>query len=53
MVKDEASIVMHRVQSDLATEAVLTQFAVSSVLSKKAGDQFKKLIKRMTDDGKT
>lgn len=50
MIWDEARLVGDRLNGQMATEAVLTQMAVSSVLSKKAGKEFDKMIKRMSED---
>lgn len=43
----ETKIVRQRVNRELATEAVLTQMAVASILSKKAGDAFDKRIRTL------
>lgn len=48
MVQDEARLVTERLDGLMATEALLVQLAVSSVLSKKAGALFKKTIEGMT-----
>lgn len=48
MVFTEAEYVVERLDREEATRAVLVQMAVSSMLSKKAGEVFKKKIKEMT-----
>lgn len=48
---DEAALVMERINNMAATEAILLQQAVSSVLSKKAHKEFEKTLKKMTGDG--
>jgi hypothetical protein len=47
MVWVEAELVAERENRRIATEAVLTQMAVSSVISKQAGKEFRKVIKRL------
>lgn len=49
MVWDEASLVTERLNGLEATRAILLQMAVSSVLSKKAGQEFKRAVKRLTE----
>ena len=49
MVWDEARLVAENLNGMLATQAVLTQMAVSSVLSKKAGELFKKTVNRLAN----
>lgn len=49
MLSNEAAIVVNRLNREHATNAVLTQMAVSSVLSKKAGKQFEKRIKQLNE----
>lgn len=53
MLREEAGIVAHRINTLLATQATLTQMAIGSVLSKKVGAALKKTISDMTQDGKT
>ena len=48
MVIDEARLASERINGELASQATLFQMAVSSVLSQKAGENFNKMIKRMT-----
>jgi hypothetical protein len=48
-VWDEASLVVERLNGLEATRAILVQMAVSSVLSKEAGAEFSKAIKRLND----
>lgn len=48
IVWDEAELVVERLNGRIATEAVLTQMAVSSVLSEKAGKQFNKMVKKLS-----
>lgn len=50
MIWDETRLVRERTEGLLATEAVLTQMAVSSVLSEKAGKEFNKMIKKLSGD---
>lgn len=45
MLWQETKIVRQRVNRELANEAVLTQMAVSAILSKKAGEAFDKQIR--------
>jgi len=51
MVWDEAQIVVERINGFHATQAILTQMAVISVLSKDGSKEFKKAIKRLNDSG--
>lgn len=52
MVWDEAELVVERVNRNNATNAVLMQMVVASVLSpKKGGAAFAKTIKRLNGDG--
>ena len=44
MLLDEHNIVLERVNGLIVTQATLLRLAVSSVLSKKAGEQFEKEI---------
>lgn len=46
-VWDESEIVTERMNNMVATEAVLTQLAISSVLSKKAHKEFDKALKKL------
>jgi hypothetical protein len=46
----ETRIVRRRVNRDLANNAILTQMAVGSILSEKAGKAFQKRIKELTGD---
>lgn len=39
-----------RLNNEYATQALLTQMAASSLFSKDAGRQFKKIIERMTNE---
>jgi hypothetical protein len=48
MVFVEAEFVVERLDREEASRAVLLQMAVSSMLSKKAGEAFRKKIKEMT-----
>ncbi len=50
-VWEEAEIVMDRQNRTMASEAVLLQAAVSSVLSKPAAKEFGRLIKRLNEGG--
>ncbi|KAE8546146.1 hypothetical protein [Marinobacter nauticus] len=45
----EVRLAEEHVNKMLASEAIVTQMAVGSLLSKDAGKEFKKLIKRLTD----
>ena len=47
MVWDEATLVVERQNANHATQAVLTQLAVSSMLSKKGGKEFKRVLKEL------
>lgn len=49
MVWEEAELVEDRVNRQMVSEAILTQVAVSSILSKEAGEHFKKLIGKFTE----
>lgn len=40
---------VQRTNHDVATETMMLQMAVSSLFSKEAGREFKKIIQRMTD----
>lgn len=40
---------MSRINSQIATEALVMQMAIFSILNKEGGREFKKLIKRLTD----
>lgn len=51
MVWDEARLVVERRNSEHATNSVLMQLAVLSVLSKDGQREFKKTIKRLNDSG--
>jgi hypothetical protein len=46
----ELQIVRRRLNRVHATEATLTRMAVSSVLSKEAGKQFDKTVKKLSED---
>ncbi len=50
MLWTEARIARRRVKRDRAEEAILTQMAVTSVISAKAGRAFKDRIAEMTKD---
>lgn len=50
LVWDEASMVISRINGMMATEAVLLQTAVSSILSKESGEHFNKLVKQLGED---
>lgn len=50
MVWEEAALVVERLNGLEASRAVLLQMAVSSVISKKAGAEFKKAIRRLSED---
>lgn len=50
MLWHEVEIVRERQDQWLASQAVLTQSAVSALLSKEGAEAFKKAIKRLTDD---
>lgn len=47
----EAEIVAQRINRDHATAALLTQLAVSTILSEDAGKTFNERIKELTDGG--
>ncbi|AOR76569.1 hypothetical protein [Novosphingobium resinovorum] len=47
---DEAALVVERQNALIATEAVTIQAAAASIMSKKGGDHFKKLLKQMTEN---
>lgn len=49
MMTREARIVRKRVNGQIATEAVLTQLAIGSILSKKAGKAFEKQVKKLNE----
>lgn len=49
-VWEEAFIVAERTNLTIVTEAVMTQLAVASLLSKDAGTEFKKVIRSMTNE---
>lgn len=51
MVWDEAKLVVERRNRQFATEALLTQLAVASLLSKKEAKEFSKQIKRLNGSG--
>jgi len=51
MVWDEARLVVERHNGAHATQAVLVQLAVASVLSKDGAKEFKKTISRLNDSG--
>lgn len=44
-------MVTDQINGQIASAAILTQMAVQSLFSKKAGNEFKKRIKRMVADG--
>lgn len=48
---DEAGFITERVNQQIATEAMLVQMAVHSLLSQKMQKQFEKHIKKLTGDG--
>ena len=48
MLSDEAGLVVARTNGYLATQAVLFQMAVSSILSKDAGKAFNKRVKKLS-----
>lgn len=48
---DEATLVRNQLNSFLATNAILTQMAVSCLFSKTGQKEFSKIIKGMTEDG--
>lgn len=50
MLWHEVEIARERQDQLLASQAVLTQSAVSALLSKEGAEAFKKAIKRLTDD---
>lgn len=47
-VWEEAELVTARLNHTMVTEAILTQMAVASLLSKDSGREFQKLINSMT-----
>jgi len=49
MVHDESALVVERVNGVMATEAILIQQAIASVLDKKAAKLFTETVKRLTD----
>lgn len=51
MVWDEAKLVVERRNRAHATDAMLIQLAVGSVLSKKGAQEFSKQIKRLNGSG--
>lgn len=51
MVWDEARLVVERKNGDHSTNAILTQLAVLSVLSKDGAKEFKKIVNRLNDSG--
>lgn len=50
-VWEEAELVTDRLNQTLATESLLLQMAVSSLLNAEAGRTFQKTIKRLTNGG--
>lgn len=50
MLWDEVEVAQQRNNQLLASEAILTQAAVSALLSKEGAKVFQKAIKRLTDD---
>lgn len=50
MLWTETRIVTERLNRELANTAVLTQMAISSVLSEKGGKAFQKHIRKLTED---
>lgn len=51
MIWDESTLVVERRNREHATNAIMTQLAVLSVLSKDGTREFKKSIKKLNDDG--
>jgi hypothetical protein len=51
MVWDESRLVVERLNGLQKTEAVLTQMAVVSVMSKDGAKEFKKVLARLDDGG--
>lgn len=51
MLWHEVSIARDRIDQRHVTEALLTQSAIMSVLDKKGSENFKKLIKDLSDGG--
>ncbi len=49
MMHDEAAVVDERLKGTMATEAILIQQAIASVLDKKAAKLFTETVKRLTD----
>ena len=49
MVADEAMLVTDRLNRQLASEAVLLQLAVSSVISADAGTLFRTTVEQLTE----
>lgn len=49
-VHDEAELVSQRISQQMASESVLIQLAVSSVLSEDAGKLFGQEIKRLSEE---
>lgn len=47
----ESQLVVERLNQQAVTQAVLLQLAVSSILSKKGGTEFKKTINKLTQNG--
>jgi len=50
-VIEESRIVTHRLNATLATQAVMTQLAIQSVLNKKGSKLFADQIKKLIEDG--
>jgi len=51
MVWDEARLVVERRNREHATNAILTQLAVASILSKDGRKEFTKTVKRLNESG--
>ncbi len=49
MMHDEATLVDERLKGTMATEAILIQQAIASVLDKKAAKLFTETVKRLAD----
>ncbi len=47
----ESQLVVERLNQQAATQAVLLQLAVGSILSKKTGSEFKKTLKKLSPNG--
>lgn len=50
MVDDEVEIIISRINGFMATEGVILQSAGASIMTKKGGEHFQKLIKSLSGD---